>query len=234
MITDAGMVAILDLHWTAPAGFPATGQQAMPDESNAYDFWKSVAQSFNSHDRVIFELFNEPFPDNGNWNSQAGWQCLRDGGYCPGFSFWAAGMQVIVSIVRETGAKNIILVGGLAWSNSLAQWLEYMPYDPEKNIGASWHSYNFNYCNNENCWDSSVGVVKAQYPVVCTEFGENDCAGEYVTGLMLWMDTKQISYLAWTYNPFDCKSGPALISSYNNGGDPTGYGWAVKNHYASK
>jgi hypothetical protein len=22
------------------------------------------------HDQVIFDLFNEPYPDNGNWNSQ--------------------------------------------------------------------------------------------------------------------------------------------------------------------
>ena len=129
-------------------------------------------------------------------------------------------------------AKNVILAGGLAWSNSLAQWLQYKPTDQLNNLGASWHSYNFNYCKERSCWETSVGRVKAQYPVVATEFGENDCSGGYVTPLMEWMDSVSMSYLAWTYNAWDCKSGPALISSYDNGGVPTGYGTAVKNHYS--
>ena len=117
----------------------------------------------------------------------------------------------------------MILAGGLAWSNSLAQWLQYKPTDQLNNLGAYWHSYNFNYCKEKSCWETSVGRVKAQYPVVATEFGENDCSGEYVTPLMQWMDSVGMSYLAWTYNTWDCKSGAALISSYDNGGVPTGY-----------
>lgn len=234
MFTDAGMVAILDLHWTAPGSSQATGQQPMPNMDHSVDFWKSVAQHFADNDKVIFELFNEPYPDNGQWNSEQGWKCWRDGGSCSGVSFQAAGMQTLVDAVRGTRAKNIILLGGLAWSNSLAQWLQYKANDPINNMAASWHSYNFNYCKNEGCWQSSVGVVKAKYPVIATEFGENDCAGGYVTGLMQWMDSVGMSYLAWTYNTWDCKSGPALISSYDNGGVPTGYGAAVKNHFASK
>ena len=233
LFTDAGLVAILDLHWTAPGSTKATSQQPMTDTDHSVDFWKSVAQYFSGNDKVIFELFNEPYPDNGNWNSEEGWKCWRDGGTCSGVNFQAAGMQTLVDAVRGTGARNIILVGGLAWSNSLAQWIQYMPSDPLSNTGASWHSYNFNYCNNQNCWDSSVGVVKAKHPIVTTEFGENDCAGGYVTGLMQWMDSKGMSYLAWTFNSWDCKSGPALISDYSHGGIPTGYGQAIKNHYTS-
>lgn len=124
------------------------------------------------------------------------------------------------------------LAGGLAWSNGLAQWVQYLPSDPLNSTAATWHSYNFNFCNNQNCWEATVAQVKQRYPVVCTKFGESDCAGDYLSGLMKWMDSVGISYLAWTYNAWDCKSGPALISSYDNGGVPTSYGWAVKNHYA--
>ena len=233
MFTDAGMVAILDLHWTAAGSSQATGQQPMPDMDHSVDFWKSVAQYFSGNDKVILELFNEPYPDGGNWDSTAGWKCWRDGGSCPGVNFQAAGMQTLVSAVRDAGAKNVILLGGLAWSNSLAQWLEYKANDPLSNTAASWHSYNFNQCSNENCWESSVGKVKAKYPVIATEFGQNDCAGGYVTPLMQWMDTVSMSYLAWTFNTWDCKSGPALISSYDNKGTPTNYGIAVKNHYSN-
>ena len=233
LFTDAGIVVILDLHWTAPGGSKASGQQPMPNMDHSVDFWKSVAKSFADNDKVIYELFNEPYPDNGNWDSSEGWRCWKDGGSCSGVAFQAAGMQTLLNAVRSTGAKNIILLGGLAWSNSINQWLTYKPADPANNTAASWHSYNFNFCKNRDCWESSVGKVKAQFPVVATEFGENDCAGGYVTPLMQWMDSKQISYLAWTFNAWDCKSGPALISDYNNGGTPTGYGAAIKNHYSS-
>ena len=232
MLTDAGMVAIVELHWTAPGSDKATGQKPMPDMDHSVEFWKSVAKFFMDNDKVIFELFNEPFPDGGQWNSTEGWRCFRDGGSCSGVNYQAAGMQTLLNAVRGTGAKNVILAGGLAWSNSLAQWLQYKPTDQLNNLGASWHSYNFNYCKEKSCWETSVGRVKAQYPVVATEFGENDCSGGYVTPLMQWMDSVSMSYLAWTYNTWDCKSGPALISSYDNGGVPTGYGAAVKNHYS--
>ena len=235
MFTDAGMVVILDLHYTAAGSSKATGEQPMPDMDHALDFWRSCATKFSQNDKVILELFNEPFPDKGQWNTEQGWKCWRDGGSaCNGLNFQAAGMQTLLNTVRSTGAKNVILLGGLAWSNSLAQWMQYLPKDPLNNTAAAWHGYNFQKCNNEECWASYVGKVKAEYPVVSTEFGENDCAGEYVTGLMKWMDSVGMSYIAWAFNTWDCDSGPALISSYDNGGTPTGYGVAVKNHYTSR
>ena len=141
-------------------------------------------------------------------------------------------MQTLVNAVRGTGATNILLLGGVAYSNSLAQWVQYAPTDPLNNTGAAWHSYNFNYCNSQTCWDQYVAPVASKYPVVVTEFGENDCQGTYVAPLMQWLDSKNIStYFAWTFNPWDCSSGPALISSYSNNGTPTTYGQSVKTYY---
>ena len=143
-------------------------------------------------------------------------------------------MQELVNIVRGVGVKNLILLGGLSYSNSLAQWVQYAPKDPMNNIGAAWHSYNFNYCKDETCWNQYVKPVADKYPVVTTEIGENDCAGDYVTSVMKWLDANAGgNYLAWTFNTWDCKGGPALISSYDNDGTPTTYGAAVKEHYAS-
>ncbi len=233
MFTDAGMVVILDLHWTAPGSQQSNKQVPMPDADHSVDFWKSVASMFKNNDKVIFEMFNEPYPDNGSWDSDEGWRCWRDGGHCNGVNYQAAGMQSLVQAVRSTGATNVILLGGLQWSNSLVKWMQYKPVDTLNNTAVTWHSYNFNYCKDQNCWESNVGTVKARYPVVCTEFGENDCAGNYVSNLMQWMDGQGISYLAWTFNSWDCNSGPALIKSYDGDGEPTNYGMAVKNHYAS-
>ncbi len=141
-------------------------------------------------------------------------------------------MQTLVNAVRSVGVKNLILLGGIAYSNSLAQWIKYAPNDSLNNTGAAWHSYSFNQCKDTACWEKYVKPVASKYPVVATEIGENDCLGVYVTALMKWLDSNGGgNYLAWTFNTWDCKSGPALINSYDNNGTPTSYGIAVKSHY---
>ena len=87
MWTDEGFAVLLDLHWSAPGSNQARGQQPMADKDHSVDFWKSVAKTFSSNDKVIFELYNEPYPDNNNWNSENAWKCWRDGGSCSGVGF---------------------------------------------------------------------------------------------------------------------------------------------------
>jgi hypothetical protein len=65
-----------------------------------------------------------------------------------------AGFQGLVNSVRATGATNIIMIGGLAYSNDLSQWLQFKPADPMNNLAAFAHVYNFNSCSNSSCWDS--------------------------------------------------------------------------------
>merc|ERR1712232_181205 len=78
LLTDAGVAALLDLHWTADGGTLANKQTAMPDKSHAVDFWKSVAKTFASNPLALFEMYNEPFPDNGDVKDSS-WACLQTG-----------------------------------------------------------------------------------------------------------------------------------------------------------
>jgi endoglucanase len=237
-----GLVTILDLHWTdglymggasACASEQAVCQKPMPDAAGAIPFWTSVARTFGSNDAVIFDLFNEPYPEQANHNIEAaGWRCWLQGGHCAGISYQVAGMQTLVNAVRSTGANNVIMLGGLEWSNDLSQWLSHEPADPVHNLAASWHSYNFNACSNKGCWNKVLAPVIAKVPLIAGEIGENDCAGSYVTRLTKWMDSQSASYLAWTWNSdFNCASGPGLITSYN--GNPTPFGAAYVSHLHS-
>eukprot|EP01106_Pelomyxa_sp_JSP_P010149 TRINITY_DN2723_c0_g1_i6.p3 TRINITY_DN2723_c0_g1~~TRINITY_DN2723_c0_g1_i6.p3 ORF type:complete len:142 (+),score=38.63 TRINITY_DN2723_c0_g1_i6:862-1287(+) len=140
-------------------------------------------------------------------------------------------MQLLVETVRNTGATNLIMLGGITYSNCLTQWMKYKPSDSLNNLAASWHSYNFNYCSSSSCWDSTVGQVAKSYPVIAGEIGENDCAHGYIDTLMKWLDTNGVHYLGWTWNTWDCASGPSLISNYD--GTPTNFGVGLKNHLAS-
>ena len=47
--------------------------------------------------------------------------------------------------------------------------------------------------------------MAAKVPVVTGEFGENDCAHGYADGYMAWADAHGLSYLGWTWNPWDCR-----------------------------
>ncbi|HUB42724.1 MAG TPA: cellulase family glycosylhydrolase [Streptosporangiaceae bacterium] len=232
-----GMVVILDLHWTngaytgpasACSSAEATCQKPMPDKAEAIPFWTSVAGTFKDNDAVIFDLFNEPYPEQADqMNYAEGWQCWLNGGTCAGISYPVAGMQDMVDAVRATGANNILMLGGLEWSNDLDGWLSHMPTDPDNNLAASWHSYNFNACSTASCWNSQIAPVAAKVPLIAGEIGENDCADGYVTPLMKWLTSKGANFLAWTWNTdFNCATGPGLITNYN--GQPTGFGAGVE------
>jgi endoglucanase len=242
LLNSNGIVAILDLHWTdgtytGPGAGSCTSanqaeafcQKPMPDAAQSVPFWTSVANTFKGNDAVIFDLFNEPFPEQADsTNETEGWQCWLNGGSsCVGLSYTAAGMQTLVNAVRSTGANNVLMLGGLEWSNDLTQWLQHEPTDPDHDLAASWHSYNFNACSSQSCWTSQVAPVAASVPVVAGEIGENDCAGSYIDPLTTWLESENISFLAWAWNAdFACSSGPGLITDYT--GTPTAYGAAYK------
>ncbi len=196
LLNQNGLVAILDLASSAPGTTLATDQQQpMPDQDHSVAFWSQVATIYKSNGAVIFDLFNEAFPDS-NQDTTAAWVCLRDGSPCPGVSYVAAGMQTLVNTVRGVGASNVLLVGGVTFSGHLSQWLQYKPVDPLNNIAASWHSYNFSQCRDQTCWDNEVAPLARQVPIIVGELGEDDCASVYTDRLIAWMDAHALSYLA--------------------------------------
>jgi hypothetical protein len=194
----------------------------MADADHSPAFWSSVASYFLTNHGVVFDLYNEPH--------DISWACWRDG--CTTSGGWqAAGMQSLVNAVRGAGATQPVMIGGLGWSSDLSSWLTYRPTDSANQEVASLHLYNFSGCNTQACWTSQVAPVAAAVPVVTGELGENDCADGFITTYMGWADTQGISYLGWTWDTWNCSSGPALITSYD--GTPTAFGIGLQQHLAS-
>lgn len=233
-----GITPILDLHWTAPGSEQATGQAPMPDRDHSPSFWSQVASAFKGNNAVIFDLFNEPFPDNDGDTTSA-WNCWRNGtnaSTCPfgtaGLSYNAAGMQELVTAVRATGATNVIMLGGIQYSSTLDRWMQFAPSDPAHELAVSWHLYNFSHCNLPSCWNTEGPPVMQFYPVISGEIGENGQGGQFIVNLMAFLDhpgsnLPPQSYLAWTWNTdqtvFD------LITSYN-GAPSVPYGVEFQQH----
>jgi endoglucanase len=218
---DAGLYVILDLHHSAPGSQPAEGQQLMPDADHSPAFWSSVAATFKSDPAVLFDAYNEP--------RTLSWPCWRDGCVTPD-GWLAAGMQSLVDAIRSTGAKQPIMLGGIGGAIVLHGWLAWKPNDPAHSLVAAFHTYNFAGCSTSGCWNASVLPVARKVPVVTGEMGENDCAHGYVDQYMAWADAHGISYLGWTWNPWNCKYARGMISDWN--GTPNAFGAGLHDHLA--
>ncbi|MDO7883687.1 cell wall-binding repeat-containing protein [Salinibacterium soli] len=208
-LNAAGIVAILDLHTSAPPGYSAHGQRAMPD-SQSTAFWSSVAARFSSNRSVMFDLFNEPYSRWGtsSWVFELTWQCWRDGGCRPpveddytgtlsGATYAATGMSALVAAVRTAGAEQPILLGGIDYANDLRQWLAFRPDDDQ--LVASWHNYPAQRCRTTTCWNTEIAPVAAVVPVVSTEFGQTDGGSGHLTTFMTWAEAHGVGYLPWAW-----------------------------------
>jgi hypothetical protein len=240
----AGLAVILDLHWSAPAGLPAIGQQPMPDADHSPAFWRSVATAFREDPGVVFDVFNEPYPNSAFMQDKSmnPWRCwlsgcvlvkyAGEGGTTPSVTWHAAGMQSLVDAIRATGARQPILVAGVGWGNDLTGWLQYRVTDPAGQLAASWHSYPHQPCSNSDCWERWIRPVSDQVPLVIGEVGDSVC-GEagHVPGLLTWADGAGLSYLGWTWNVWPhCDN--VLITSYE--GAPTAhFGTVFRDHLRS-
>jgi endoglucanase len=280
-----GIYAILDLHWTAPGNQTALEQQPMPDMDHSPAFWTSVATAFKSKPAVVFDLFNEPYDptdlrsgNDGNASDAVTWGCWESGTKpdvvgggappvpCytqaydengnPTVRYEIVGMQTLLTDIRDVGATQPIMVGGLDYADDLGDtndangggqgWMQHAPDDPLNQEAASFHNYQGEGCDNQSCWENTVKSVAAHVPVVTGEFAEDNylaagCnadpgASTFDDRYMNWSDTNGVSYLAWVWLVDDAPQPGddacdrhGLLSSYN--GTPVApNGTAVHNH----
>lgn len=204
---------ILDLQWIAPPGQRALRLQPAPDAAHAAQFWTSVARQFRDVAGVAYDLFNEPHAIS--------WSCWRDGCVAPG-GWRTAGMQLLISTIRAAGSRQPVIAEGVGYGADLSGWLAHRPADPAHQLVAGWHMYDRSLCRLTSCWSRTVAPVARRFPVLATEVGETDCHSTFLRRLLPWADRHAIGYLAWTWNPTGCTTGPALIRDY--AGTPTPYG----------
>lgn len=218
-------VVILDLHWSdrgadqGPVCTVPPGQQPMADP-NSLVFWRQVAQDFRGDPRVWFELYNEPH--------DIPWSTWRGGGLVTGHgqpTWRAVGMQQLYAAVRGSGARNIVLAGGLNWAGSLAGGL---PADQLTgyNIAYTVHSYYRSGSTDPVAtWQREFGFAAANYPLVATEFGTFNCTATYVANFIAYAQGLGMGWTAWAWYPGGCGF-PSLIANWS--GTPTPMGLAVR------
>ena len=222
----AGLDVILDLHWSDRGDLGVTktgaqntdgssGQQQMADR-NSIEFWKQVATKYKGDGRVLFELYNEP--------NEISWDVWLHGGNVEGYA--AVGMQALYDAVRNVGADNLVIAGGVLWAYDLS--LAGSDRIQGYNVMYATHPYD-KPDNQPRGWDASWGYLASEdlAPVIVTEFGDgNDaCTGEWNKSVIDYADAHRISWTAWAWYPAGCNF-PSIIEDWS--GTPTMQGQVIK------
>ena len=223
----------------------ATQIDYLPDRSHMLDFWRSFASMFKSNRGLIFDPvtevaiadWNDPHPDPaGQW---ACWLhgCTIDSVYDGAPRFTAAGLQAIVDTIRQTGAKQPIVLGGIDYNADLSQLLTHLPTDAARQLVASFHVYDFVQGKDVDAtFRDQLDPIARRMPVLLGELGERNCdsgAGAYTKHVLALIDAQQrkgnrVGVFEWAWNAggdWRCptgqygEGGPLLIRNYD--GTPT-------------
>jgi len=226
-----GAYLVLDLH------------RFGPPQQQDIDFWKDAAVRYKDNPGVMFELFNEPH--------SMSWQLWRYGGSLAeagadknvaennehSDAQTTVGMQALVDAVRSTGAKNLIIAGGLDWGFDLSGVANgYALADQPGTDGIMYSSHLYPW---KNGYQSSTLDAAAKFPVFIGEVGNINSWSDFkfippsqqtepVGPTSRWpidmLGMIQKYKLNWTGFSFHPKCGPDVISDWNY--TPTDY-WGI-------
>ncbi|MFO3707084.1 glycoside hydrolase family 5 protein [Xanthomonas codiaei] len=193
---------ILDLHNYAKYNGKRIGTDEVPAGALA-DLWRRLALEFKDDKSVIFGLMNEP-----------------NGISAPD---WAAAAQGAINAIRKTGAKNLILVPGTAYTGahswrsasygvSNAKALAILK-DPGNHLAFEAHQYLDNdYSGTKpQCTSDSVGAEKLRgftdwlrenkQKGFLGEFGtaNNPVCDKALEGMLTYMEKNSDVWLGWTW-----------------------------------
>ena len=213
---------ILDLHWSDCNEWGKNiGQHSMPD-TNSVAFWIDFAPVYANNPAVLFDLYNEPH--------DVSWEVWLHGGIVKDKpnnrrqmrdpkTFQAVGMQQLLDTVRATGAKNVVIAGGLDWAYDFSGILDgHQLSDPHGNgvIYAN-HCYD-NKNDSVDAWIAKMEIASAKLPVIVTEFGGNAgpsrvvAADNWLLHVMKALDEHHWSWTAWDLHP---GARPSLIADWD-------------------
>jgi hypothetical protein len=227
-----GCYIMLDLHWSDAGEWGKhIGQHVMPDR-NSVTFWKDVAGKYKNHPAVMFDLYNEPH--------DVSWEIWQKGGRVKErstrtrseTSYEAVGMQALVDTVRATGARNVIVAGGLDWSYDLSGVLAGRQLSDPAGNGVIYanHAYPFKGETVER-WIAKMEKATEKLPVVVSEFG-SDSRGragqrgeEWVRQVLQALESHRWDWTAWDLHP---AAGPRLISDWKYTPTPNFGVWVRK------
>lgn len=207
-----GAYLIIDLHrYRAPT-------------DDAVTFWKDVATLYKDNPAVLFGVLNEPHDIT--------WEVWRNGGEVTDkkknsdalaenkeiiTSFHSPGIQGLVAAIRGTGAKNVIVAGGLDWSYDLSGILTGFALD---DLGGNGIVYDAHVYPWKSDWQHKFLDVAAVHPVLLGEVGCDKTRYDFIPperfenpytwapDMIACIQKNKLHWTAWAFHPH---CGPAML-----------------------
>nr|AEL31246.1 endoglucanase Cel5A [bacterium enrichment culture clone FV-Cel5A] len=175
------MYVIVDWHVLNP------GDPNAEIYKGAKDFFKEIATSFPNDYHIIYELCNEPNPNEpGVENSLDGWKKVK------------AYAEPIIKILRSLGNQNIIIVGSPNWS----QRPDFAIQDPinDKNVMYSVHFYSGTHKVDGYVFENMKNAFENGVPIFVSEWGTSLASGDggpYLDEADKWLEYLNSNYISW-------------------------------------
>jgi endoglucanase len=212
-LTNLKLNVIIDLQSVDAGGQdPGPGAVHVMPDNDSVKFWQQVAPIYASYSNVLFELFTEPHPLT--WSCWLSGCHITNDGICKCYNYQGVGMQTLATTVRNAGATNLVLVGGMDWGFDLSQVPGYTIQD--SNVVYDTHPYPYSE-KLPDSWDAAFGNISQTYPVISAESGQYNCQSGYVSRLLPYFDQHNIGWLGWAWTVTSNRpcGYPQLISDYN-------------------
>lgn len=169
-------------------------------QEEARAFFGEMAKTYGQNPHVIYELFNEP--DYESWEEVKAYS------------------EELIAEIRKYDADNLILVGSPTWSQDL-HLVAQNPIRNQTNIMYVLHFYAATH--KDYLRTRADAAIKAGLPIFVSE-----CAGMEATGdgpidqaswgaWLNWMESKKISWVAWSVADKDETCSMLLPSAASTG-----------------
>ena len=227
-VSQRNAYVLLDLHWSDAGEWGKhVGQHKMPDE-NSVLFWKSCASAFANDPAVLFDLYNEPYG--------VSWNVWRDGGevtetdHGVTLRYQAVGLQKLLDTIRDAGARNLVVAGGLDWAYDLTGIPRGYALHDARGAGVIYSTHIYPWKKD---WDRFVGPVIGRYPVLVGEAGcspdpRQEDPKTWAPRVLEYVQRNRLNFTAWDLHP---AAGPSLIEDWSY--KPTPYWGAYVKQFLS-
>jgi hypothetical protein len=175
----------------------------LPDE-HSLEFWKDCAKRYANNPAVLFDLYNEPI--------EAPWSVWRNGGQISEkvngkeYFYQAVGLQTLLNAIRNEGAKNVVVAGGLGYASRLDCPESLLLRDPA-GFGIIYANHFYPGWENEASWIKRLAPFASKHAVIVSEFGDDtysapmDTPGHRVGTVLNILQDQRLNWIAWCMHP---------------------------------
>ncbi|MFT3784206.1 MAG: cellulase family glycosylhydrolase [Nibricoccus sp.] len=222
LIASRGVYIVIDLH----------RYRAVRPEH--VEFWRDAAVRFKNHPAVLFDILNEPHGiswevwRNGGFVEERKENTADEDSFLPAAEaaksrrgFESPGMQKIVDTIRATGARNVIIAGGLDWAYDLSGIVQGFALKESTGNGIMYSTHIYNWKKD---WAGKVLKAAEQYAIFVGEVGADVKKMEFidlalqespytwVPDMLGLIQQQRFHWTGWSFHP---KTTPVLIKDWS-------------------